>query len=115
METLAFRDDIWSMAGHVADGGTALAGLILVYLGALVVRYDSFDTRIKSDKRDQFKRHAWLALSGIVLALAAALFALLAEATRSQPLTIIAAIALVVSFGIAGVAAYWTIKGTFAS
>ena len=66
----------------------------------------------KTDKRDQFQRHAWL---GIVLALAAAFFALIAEATKSRPLTIIAAIALIVSFGIAAVAAYWNLKGTFNS
>jgi predicted ferric reductase len=103
------------MAGDVTDGGTALAGLLLVYLGALAVRYDSLDNRSKTDKRDQFQRHAWLALSGIVLALAAAFFALIAEATKSRPLTIIAAIALIVSFGIAAVAAYWNLKGTFYS
>ena len=103
---MAIREDISVYGWDVAHDGTALAGLLLVYLGALAVRYNSLDNRSKTDKRDQFQRHAWLALSGIVLALAAAFFALITEATKSRPLTIIAAIALIVSFGIAAVAAY---------
>ena len=33
-------------AGDIAAAGTALAGLILVYLGAVAVRYESKDAKI---------------------------------------------------------------------
>ena len=91
-----------SVAGDVAEAGTALSGLILVYLGAIAVRYEAIDTKSKADKRDYYQRHAWLASIGIVFALVAAFFALIAKSINSAPLTGVAAFALCVSFVIAG-------------
>jgi NADH:ubiquinone oxidoreductase subunit 3 (subunit A) len=107
--------NVLSVTGEVADAGTALAGLILVYLGALAARYESLNTKSKADERDYYQRHAWLALSGIVLALAAAFFALIAKSTKPESIATgfasAAAFALIVSFVIAVWAACWTLKG----
>jgi hypothetical protein len=37
--------DIVSVASDIAAAGTALAGLILVYLGAVAVRYETLDPK----------------------------------------------------------------------
>jgi voltage-gated potassium channel Kch len=82
-----------SVASDIADAGTALAGLILVYLGA-AVRYETLDPKDQSSARDVYRRHARRAFRGIVIALIAAVAALTAESLKSGPYaTIIALVA----------------------
>ena len=106
--------DIVSVAGDIADAGTALAGLILVYLGAVAVRYETLDPTDQSSARDVYRRHARRAFRGILIALVAAVAALTAKSLKAEPYaTIIAAIAclaLLMSFFIAAMSAYWTLK-----
>jgi hypothetical protein len=40
-----------SVASDIAAAGTALAGLILVYLGAAAVRYETLDPKDQSSAR----------------------------------------------------------------
>jgi uncharacterized membrane protein len=105
--------DIVSVASDIVNAATALAGLILVYLGAVAVRYETLDPKDQSTARDVYRRHARRAFRGIVIALVAAVAALTAEALKSEPYaTIIAAvafIALLMSFFIAVMSAYWTL------
>jgi uncharacterized membrane protein len=105
--------DIVSVASDIVNAATALAGLILVYLGAVAVRYETLDPKDQSTARDVYRRHARRAFRGIVIALGAAVAALTAEALKSEPYaTIIAAvafIALLMSFFIAVMSAYWTL------
>jgi len=98
------------VAGDVAAAGTALAGLILVYLGAVGVRYESLNARLKAEKRANLRAHAWLAFIGIVSALVAVFLALIAKSNESDSLTTWAAVALIVALGIAVTAAFWTLN-----
>jgi len=95
------------------NAATALAGLILVYLGAVAVRYETLDPKEQSSARDVYRRHARRAFRGIVIALVAALAALTAEGLKSEPyatiLAALAGLALLMSFFIAAMAAYWTL------
>jgi uncharacterized membrane protein len=103
--------DLVSVASDIADAGTALAGLILVYLGAVAVRYETLDPKDQASARDVYRSHARRAFRGIVIALVAAIAALTAESLKSEPYaTIIAGVAilaLLMSFFIAVLAAYW--------
>jgi hypothetical protein len=103
-----------SVAGDIADAGTALAGLILVYLGAAAVRYETLDAKDQSSAREDYRRHARRAFRGIVIALIAAVAALTAKSLNLEPYaTMIAAMAgfaLLMSFFIAVMAAYWILK-----
>ena len=103
-----------SAAGDIADAGTALAGLILVYLGAVAVRYETLDPKDQSSARETYRRHARRAFRGIVIALVAAIAALTAESLKSEPyatiIAVIAFIALLMSFFIAVMAAYWILR-----
>jgi NhaP-type Na+/H+ or K+/H+ antiporter len=95
------------------NAATALAGLILVYLGAVAVPYETLDPKDQSTARDVYRRHARRAFRGIVIALVAAVAALTAEALKSEPyatiIAVVAFIALLISFFIAVMAAYWTL------
>jgi quinol-cytochrome oxidoreductase complex cytochrome b subunit len=105
--------DIVSVASDIAGAGTALAGLILVYLGAVAVRYETLDPTDRSSARDVYRRHARRAFRGIVIALVAAIAALTAKSLKSEPyatiIAVMACIALLMSFFIAVMAAYWTL------
>ena len=102
-----------SVARDIADAATALAGLILVYLGAVAVRYETLDPTDQSSARDVYRRHARRAFRGIVIALVAAIAALTAKALKSEPyatmIAAVAGVALLMSFFIAAMAAYWTL------
>ena len=107
--------DIVSAASDIANAGTALAGLILVYLGAVAVRYETLEPKEQSFVRDHYRRHARRAFRGILFALLATIAALTAEALRSEPyaalITAIAGLAfLLMSFAIAVEAAYWILN-----
>jgi uncharacterized membrane protein len=106
--------DIVSAASDIADAATALAGLILVYLGAVAVRYETLDAKEQSSVRNVYRSHARRAFRGIVIALVAAIAALTAESLKSEPyatiVAIVAGIALLMSFYIAVMAAYWILE-----
>jgi hypothetical protein len=106
--------DIVSAASDIVDAGTALAGLILVYLGAVAVRYETLDPKDQSSARDVYRRHAGRAFRGIVIALVAAIAALIAESLKAEPYAVIiaaiAGVALLMSFFIAAMTAYWTLR-----
>jgi hypothetical protein len=60
----------------VFTGGAALAGLILVFLGALFTSFDSYDPEVQAAVRKKYRRRARVALSGFIAALASATCAL---------------------------------------
>ena len=100
-----------SIASDIAGAGTALAGLILVYLGAVAVRFETLDSKAQASARNVYRQHARRAFRGIVLALGAAVAALIAKSLKSEPysamIATIAGVALLASFFIALMAAYW--------
>jgi uncharacterized membrane protein len=106
--------DIVSVASDVAAAGSALAGLILVYLGAVAVRYETLDPKDQSSARDVYRRHARRAFRGLVLALVATAAAMAAKSLKAEPYaTVIAAVAvlaLLMSFFIAVMASYWILR-----
>jgi hypothetical protein len=103
--------DVVSVASDIAEAGTGLAGLILVYLGAVAVRYETLDSKAQASARDVYRRHARRAFRGIVIALGAAAGALIAKLLNLEPystmIATMAGIALLMSFFIAVMAAYW--------
>jgi hypothetical protein len=67
------------LAGDVIAAGTVLAGLILVYLGAVANEYASFPKTDQGAVRPMFMRRAWFAAVGIVLSIAASGIAVLGK------------------------------------
>ena len=98
------------VSGDIAAAATALAGLILVYLGALAASYSAYDAEFQSAVRPSYRRHAWLAFWGLVVGLVAAAMALIAEATNSTWVFYVAAVFLFITFIGAVVAAGFTVN-----
>jgi hypothetical protein len=67
------------LAGDVIAASAALAGLILVYLGAVASGYASFEKTQQGSVRASFQRRAWFAVVGILFSVAACGSAALAK------------------------------------
>jgi hypothetical protein len=65
--------------GEVAGSATALAGLILVFLGAVATTFDSYQKAEQNSVKARYQRRAWFAFVGFVFALVSALLALAAK------------------------------------
>jgi hypothetical protein len=87
-----------SFAGDVLAGSTALAGLILVYLGSLAAGYAAYDTTQQPAVRPSFQRRAWFGFVGLAVAILAAAFALTAKWAGVNWMASTAAILLLVAF-----------------
>jgi hypothetical protein len=62
---------ILNLTADVIAAGTALAGLILVYLGSVVAGYERFEKPQQPSVRPTYKRRAWFAVAGIVFSIGA--------------------------------------------
>jgi len=82
------------IAGDVVAGGTALAGLVLVYIGGVAANYSTFDTDAKPAIRFRYRVKVWFAVAGVVLSIAAAALGLVAKWQGSNCAANVAIIAL---------------------
>ena len=70
--------------GEIVTAGTALAGLMLIYIGIQVTNYGGYTATERKTVRPKFQLRASLAAIGVVLALIAAASGLVAKALESQ-------------------------------
>ncbi len=60
-------DDKYTLLTDILfTGGTALAGLILVFIGTIITGYDSFDKVDKKAVHGKYKIRAYIALAGFL-------------------------------------------------
>jgi Na+/proline symporter len=55
------------VAGDIVAAGSAAAGLILVYVGALSTGYSTFTAQERRSVKRSYRTRAWFALAGLVL------------------------------------------------
>lgn len=87
-----------AVTSDVISAGTALAGLILVYVGFQVSDYGSYRPTERKAVKSKFQLRVVLALIGVGLALLSALVALLAKAAGSENAAPIAVVLAVLAF-----------------
>ena len=68
-----------NVAAEVVTAGTALAGLILIYIGSVVTGYGTYQPQEQKAVRSKFQARAWLAFAGFALSLLAAALGVLAK------------------------------------
>jgi uncharacterized membrane protein len=61
-----------AVSEEVVGAATALAGLILIYIGSQVASYGSYNAQEQKTVKGRFQARAWIAFVGFVLALLAA-------------------------------------------
>jgi hypothetical protein len=94
-----------AVASEVVGAGTALAGLILIYIGVLVSSYGSYQPQEQKAVRGKFQARAWLAFVGFSLAILSAVLGVLGKWLGSPCTGNASVIVLLVAFG-------WTVFGT---
>lgn len=67
------------VSAEVMGSATALAGLVLVFLGAISGSFDSYQKTEQNAVRGRYSRRAWFAFVGFVLALLSAALALIGK------------------------------------
>lgn len=67
------------VAGDVATAAIALAGLILVFIGAIATSFDSYQKTEQAAVRRRYQRRAWFSFVGFVLAVISAALAILGK------------------------------------
>jgi ABC-type Fe3+-siderophore transport system permease subunit len=98
-----------SIAGEIAGAATAMAGLILVFLGATATSFDSYQKQEQNSVRRRYQQRAWTAFAGFAFALAAAFSALLAKSITHEGWAVAGFILLVVALVLVVVAALTTV------
>ena len=100
-----------AVSGEVVTAGTALAGLILIYIGSLVTAYEA---RTPGGERNavklQFLGRAWLAFVGFSFALASAAFGVIGKWIASPCMGNVSVWVLLIAFGFAVLATIQAIK-----
>ena len=97
------------MGGDISAAGTALAGLLLVFIGAVTVGFESFEKQDQGAVLAKFRLRGWLALLGFLLALAAAALSLAGKWAADASLIAGSAWCLAISFVFASVTAVLTV------
>ncbi|MGE5562718.1 MAG: hypothetical protein ACM3ZV_05335 [Bacillota bacterium] len=87
-----------NVAGEVVGAATALAGLILVYLGSIAASYASYETTQQGSVRLSHQRRIWLAFIGFVFALSSSALAVVGKWIGSECSATIAVILLFIAF-----------------
>jgi hypothetical protein len=92
------------------SGGTALAGLILVFLGGTINAYETFDRVQKTAVRSKYLARARLGLAGFLFAILSALSALSLVWVSVPSLILVSVISILISFLLVILLAFLAIK-----
>lgn len=94
-----------TVSQEVVGAATALAGLILIYIGIQVSSYGTYQAQEQKAVRGKFKTRAWLAFVGFSLAILSAMLGLLGKWLGSPCVGNASVIVLLAAFG-------WTVFAT---
>ena len=102
-------DHAFDLSTDVAAAGSALAGLLLVYIGGVSSAFGSFRSEDQSTVIGAFLRRAWLGFGGFILALTSSASALSAKWLQSVCLEHSSLILIFMAFVAAAATALWTV------
>ena len=71
--------NVAEVAGDIVASGSALSGLILVYIGSLSTSFGAYQTQERRTVLGSYQRRAWFAFVGLVLFLLSALLGLVGK------------------------------------
>jgi hypothetical protein len=99
------------ITGDLASAATALAGLVLVFMGSAAASFDAYQRQEQQAVRARFQTKAWIAFVGFILAVASAIVALWAKWLAIQCLALLAFGLLLIAFIFVLFAALSTARG----
>jgi len=96
------------VAGDIAAAGTALAGLILVFMGAVSGGFGSYSATQQDSVRTKYRIKIWFSFLGFLASIASATLALIGKSYDSNHLILPSLHLLFVALAIAAIAAFIT-------
>lgn len=102
--------DALGIAGDIIQGATALAGLMLVFIGNAVAGYSSYAKVQQQAVRAVYHQRAWFGFWGVFIAIIAVLLAVLAKWAGINGLAIAAVFFLLIALSWAGICAWSTAR-----
>lgn len=90
--------DTTTLVSMLFSGGTALAGLILVFLGGTINAFDSYSPMEKPSVQKKYRYRAWISFAGFFSAILSALSALAWNWIRSPFWEYISLTTILISF-----------------
>lgn len=99
-----------TLSGDLLSAGSALAGLILVFLGSTLNAYNGYDATQQGAVRPVFVRRAWLAFAGFGLSVGGTVSAYLANLYNSGMWLNLATVGLGLSLTVLMVVAFLEVK-----
>ncbi|MCB0118005.1 MAG: hypothetical protein H6634_07755 [Anaerolineales bacterium] len=92
--------DTGTLVNMLFSGGTALAGLILVFLGGVINAYESFEPTAREFVQPKYRLRAWISLIGFLFSILSALSALAWYWMNLPILTYISLTAILIAFAV---------------
>lgn len=86
------------VASDLVQATGALAGLILVYIGAVVAGFDSYDAQQQKSIKGRYQLRAWLAFVGFVISLLSCCAAIFGKWLKIECLAVAAIVLAVIGF-----------------
>jgi|SRR5262245_52840151 len=90
--------DSLNIAGETVAAASALAGLVIVYLGNLHNAFTHLPPEKQKRVRAQFQRRARISFEGVAISLAAAVLGVLGKSLCSEPVADLSTVLLFVAF-----------------
>jgi hypothetical protein len=102
--------DSIGIAGDVITGATALAGLILVYLGSVASSFAAFEREQQTTIKSTFQLRAWFGFAGMVVAIISAALALAGKWANNDCIVTLAGALLLIAFLWGAAIAFLTVR-----
>jgi hypothetical protein len=97
------------VGGDVASSAAALAGLLLVYLGAIIVSFDGYQATERNTVKARYRRRGWLGFAGFVFAILATPLGLAGKGFQQESLVLASMACILVAVGISLIVAWFTV------
>jgi putative Mn2+ efflux pump MntP len=98
------------LSGDISAAATALAGLLLVFIGAIFTAFDSYEKQEQGTVRSRYQRRAWFAFFGFVLSIFATALALTGKWLQQERATIVAIACLAIALICTLIAAFFSVR-----
>lgn len=98
------------IADAIVGAATATAGLILVFLGATLASFERFSSEAQSSVKQHYQWRGQVAFVGLIVAVAASVFGLVAKWMGAVGLAVAAFVLLTISLALVVYAAYLSVS-----
>ena len=96
------------VGGDISAAAAALAGLLLVFLGAIAVAFEGYQPQERNPIRGRYQRRAWLAFVGFIFSILACATGIAGKAFHQECVVIIGMVCLVIALIVSSIVALFS-------